>query len=75
MCCVPKQPPRAEQTLAKDPVSELVEATRPEMATVVGTKNGAWWCRLCNLVLCADCHTNYCRDTPGTRTGRRRINV
>jgi hypothetical protein len=58
----------------KEFVSDVSEATKPEMAVVVSSKNGAWWCRLCNLVLCVQCHTNYCGAIQGTRTGHRRLN-
>lgn len=50
-------------------VEQVEEATVKEKATIVSLREPAYWCSVCNLVLCHRCHLVYCDGQ--SRKGRR----
>ena len=46
------------------------DASDPAKACIVGMNNPAWWCNVCNLVLCNTCHASWC-DANTMKRGRR----
>ena len=57
----------------KEFVEHKNEATCPEKACVLGEKNPAYWCHVCKLLLCKDCHFSWLSTTT-SRRGRKRVN-